>query len=203
MTCCNNPNIIFKNNRYMCANCGISEQIQCPNKPKIIPCCDNPEVYYELSINGCVCANCGMIDEEETDNTPNYNQPNGYKVKHHISEVLKQIQCDEPNKPNIDKIKSQLNGDYTLANIYKNCNHKHDIYIYCTLNNIEPPLLTYDQDENIRRSIMNLSWHIKRLPNYRHIIYNICEKYGYNNLKPYLYIKNKNKKLDKKMNAYI
>ena len=187
-----------------------------------MPCCDNPELYCDID-DYVICQNCYAVDMEasqtrieeqvynETGYLCNYSDRKyysvrymGYKVKHHISEMLKRIECDEPNKPtNLDHIKTTLKGDYTLANIWKVCNRKHMIYIFCKLNGLQPPLIPTDIKERIQQSIIRMSYNYKKLPNYIYIIMRICEKYDHQDLKRYLYVKSKKKKLDEWVDKYI
>ena len=93
-------------------------------------CCNMMDLE-EIDIDVIACKNCKAINEEEAqkeierrmiEENPykcagNYQ---GYKVTHHVSEVFKRLECQEPNQlTDMEVIKDSLNGDYTLANIWK------------------------------------------------------------------------------------
>jgi hypothetical protein len=96
----------------------------------------------------------------------------------------------------MDDIKAKLNGDYSIKNIYKNCNHKHLIYIYCVLNDLPFVVFPIDFKSQVTNAILNIaSVCKKRMPSYIHVIKCVCGKYNYNDVLPYLYMKTHNKQI--------
>ena len=76
---------------------------------------------------------------------------------------MSMLECQEPNQPTDMKvIKDLLNGDYTLANIWKSCDHKHLTYIFCKLNNLNPPWLPAELKSQIKHTIINMSRDCKK-----------------------------------------
>jgi hypothetical protein len=72
----------------------------------------------------------------------------------------------------MDDIKTKLNGGYSIENIYKNCNHKHLIYIHCVLNNLPSVSFPMDFKYQVTKAILNIASvrKKKRMPSYMHII---------------------------------
>ena len=177
-------------------------------------CCDKMELE-EIAVDIIACKNCKALNEEEApegsgiwmmeENPYKYvGNYQGYKVIHHMSEVFKRLECREPNPPTDMKvITDSLNGDYTLANIWKTCDHKHLNYIFCKLNNRDPPWLQAELKSRIKHTIFNMSRDCKKLPNYTYIIKCICEEYKYDDIIPYLYVRSRKVKLDALINKYI
>jgi hypothetical protein len=182
-------------------------------------CCEDQELIYHFEV-GYICENCKAIDFEETQNyideqTYNYyykprltKQRIGYHPKYHVNEVLKQIECVEPNKPtNLDEIRNKLNGDYTLRNIFKVCKkeRKHIIYLYVTLNNLQAPFISYFLEDQILCTITRMYQNREKLPRYFHIIDRIFQKYGFDELRKFLYFKpsKQSEKRNKFIDQYI
>jgi len=179
-------------------------------------CCDDPDPRCDIVPGQYICKNCYAIDEEETlrqseyncqDEILNHYKHQGFKVyktsyKHldHLNEVLHRIQGIEKNRPtNIDDIKAKLNGDYSIKNIYKNCNHKHLIYIYCVLNNLPSVLFPVHFKSQVTNAILNIAsvckQNKKRMPSYIRIIKCVCKKNNWNDVLPYLYMKTCNEQI--------
>jgi len=175
-------------------------------------CCDDPDPRWDIVPGEYICKNCCAINEEEAIKQSEYNHQDErlnyykhqrfkvympYKPLYHLNEVLHRIQGIEKNKPtSFDDIKTKLNGDYSIENIYKNCNHKHLIYIYCVLNNLSSVLFPIDFKYRVTNAILNMaSVREKRMPSYIHIIKCVCEKYNYNDVLPYLYMRTCNEQI--------
>jgi hypothetical protein len=173
-------------------------------------CCKDPDIRCDIVPGQYICKNCCAIDEAETiignENeceALNYYKYQGFKMyipyKHvyHLNEVLHRIQGVEKNRPtSFDNIKTKLNGDYSIENIYKNCNHKHLIYIYCVLNDLPFLIFPMGFKYEVTHAILNIaSVCKKRMPSYIHIIKCVCEKNNWNDVLPYLYMKTCNKQI--------
>ena len=152
-----------------------------------------------------------IFDEEEgtymrvDDEREGFKRPT-YKTKYHVNEVLKRICCTELNKPKIDHEK--LKPGMTRHEIYKLLNYqerKSLIYIWCTLNNIKPLCIEFEQYNKIRSVLVHLTVKLgdmKKLPDYRLIIDSLCLKFGYEYVRPYLHFKENKKHRDKINNIY-
>jgi hypothetical protein len=104
----------------------------------------------------------------------------------------------------MDDIKTKLNGDYSIENIYKNCNHKHLIYIYCVLNNLSSVVFPIDFKYRVTNAMLNIaSVRKKRMPSYIHIIKCVCEKYNWSGVLPYLYMETCNNQITDFINKNI
>ena len=176
-------------------------------------CCDDPDPRCDIVPGQYICKNCCAIDEVGAIKQSEYNCQDGilshykrqgfkvyktsYKHLNHLNEVLHRIQGIEKKRPtNMDDIKTKLNGDYSIENIYKNCNHKHLIYICCTLNNIPSVVFPANFKYEVKKAILNIaSVCKKRMPSYIHIIKCVCEKNNWNGVLPYLYMRTCNKQI--------
>ena len=174
-------------------------------------CCDNPNQLYDTDTENLICRNCYKICEDYNDIYPppctEHYSPK-YKRRHHLTEVLKRIECDEPNKPDIETIKPLLNGDYSLSNIYKKLpkHKKHITYIYCELNRLDPPIITPIQKDIILSVFSNLIslYPRDKLPKYIYIIAAVCKKLDATEILPFLYIHKRNPEYDKMLsNLFI
>ena len=126
-----------------------------------------------------------------------------YNRKYHLGEIYNRILCQEQNKPSkeeIEKVRSTLNNNLSLDNIYKNTSYnqrKHLIFIYLTLNNLELPKYTVEIN-NMKEVVL---FHLikffritgKRGIEYRLIIDVICKHFRYEIISSLLYYKNNHK----------
>ena len=136
-------------------------------------------------------------------------------IKYHINEIIKRITCTEKNKPEIDKEKMETGYD-EKSQLYKVLTYqqrKSLIYIWCTVND-EKMLLLKSEDYKLIKNLLlkicitmhdqsdkevfqdrkrELKNRLKKLPDYRLMIDCICDKYGLNYVKPYLYFRNNKK----------
>ena len=177
-------------------------------------CCCNPDPRWDIVPGEYICKNCYAVNEEEAIKQSEYDHQDAilgyynrqgfkvyntsYKPLYHLNEVLHRIQCIEENRPtNMDDIKTKLNGDYSIENIYRNCNHKHLIYICCILNNIPFVVFPTYFKSRVTNAILNIAsvCKKKRMPSYIHIIKCVCEKYNWNGVLPYLYMKTRNEQI--------
>ena len=156
-----------------------------------------------------------------------------YKPFYHLNEVLKRITCTEHNLPtNFDEVCSRLSNASDISNVSDGSNksgwNKEDIYkvlsyqerksliyYWCKMNQI--PFLQIDhQHYTFIKSIINQlitefyinNEGLKKLPNYRLMMYCLCVKVEFEYILPYLYFRrNKknedlvNKTLDKILNT--
>jgi hypothetical protein len=144
--------------------------------------CDDPDPQCDIVPGQYICKNCYAIDEDKTirgyeyecdykDEILKYYKRQRFKAyvpyKHlwHLNEVFNRLQCTEQNQPtnfddynnnDDDDIKKKLNGDYSLENVYKKCNRKHMIYIYCMLNNLPPAIIPNNLKYLVKKAIRNI-----------------------------------------------
>ena len=163
-------------------------------------CCDKPDIQNEIYKNGdwWICQNCCQLQDDPQDYIQcRYSPP--YQIRHHVTEVLKRLEGDEPNKPSINK--EIFQGDYSLENIWRKGNRKHITYIYSQLNELHLPIITREEKETILRIMHRISkkCYGKKLPPYNYIIAKISEKLEYTHIRPFIYIPRENSKHDKIM----
>lgn len=134
----------------------------------------------------------------------NYTFRSSYKRKYHFGEIFNRVLCQEKNKPSqseINSIKELLNNDFSMDSIYRKSTYnqrKHLVYIWHILNGKKLPVMT-DEICSIRDTIICglnkfYSSVLKtKAIKYRLVIDVLCEHFGFEKLRPYLYFKNNEK----------
>jgi hypothetical protein len=164
-----------------------------------------------------ICNQCGDTDIIllETDK-PNYKEAVietkvcAYKRSNHLSEILNQLQAKESTEIDED-IYSMIKEELKIQRItnYKLLDHKimkkilkklklnkyyeHIHHIINNLNNLPPPSMTREQEENIKKTFKEIQKPFqiyrpkkrKNFLNYNYILHKICELYEYDDFLPY------------------
>jgi uncharacterized Zn finger protein (UPF0148 family) len=164
-----------------------------------------------------ICNQCGDTDTIllETDK-PNYKEAVietkvcAYKRSNHLSEILNQLQAKESTEIDED-IYSMIKEELKIQRIanYKLLDHKimkkilkklklnkyyeHIHHIINNLNNLPPPSMTREQEENIKKTFKDIQKPFqiyrpkkrKNFLNYNYILHKICELYEYDDFLPY------------------
>ena len=175
------------------------------------------EKTIHLSDGLVICNQCGDTDTIllETDK-PNYKEAVietkvcAYKRSNHLSEILNQLQAKESTEIDED-IYSIIKEELKIQRItnYKLLDHKimkkilkklklnkyyeHIHHIINNLNNLPPPSMTREQEENIKKTFKDIQKPFqiyrpkkrKNFLNYNYILHKICELYEYDDFLPY------------------
>ena len=175
------------------------------------------EKTIHLSDGLVICNQCGDTDTIllETDK-PNYKEAVietkvcAYKRSNHLSEILNQLQAKESTEIDED-IYSMIKEELKIQRIanYKLLDHKimkkilkklklnkyyeHIHHIINNLNNLPPPSMTREQEENIKKTFKDIQKPFqiyrpkkrKNFLNYNYILHKICELYEYDDFLPY------------------
>lgn len=175
------------------------------------------EKTVHLSDGLVICNQCGDTDTIllETDK-PNYKEAVietkvcAYKRSNHLSEILNQLQAKESTEIDED-IYSMIKEELKIQRIanYKLLDHKimkkilkklklnkyyeHIHHIINNLNNLPPPSMTREQEENIKKTFKDIQKPFqiyrpkkrKNFLNYNYILHKICELYEYDDFLPY------------------
>ena len=175
------------------------------------------EKTIHLSDGLVICNQCGDTDIIllETDK-PNYKEAVietkvcAYKRSNHLSEILNQLQAKESTEID-EEIYSMIKEELKIQRItnYKLLDHKimkkilkklklnkyyeHIHHIINNLNNLPPPSMTREQEENIKKTFKDIQKPFqiyrpkkrKNFLNYNYILHKICELYEYDDFLPY------------------
>lgn len=183
------------------------------NKGYVIKMCSKCKIEKTLNIS-CgylICTSCGSSEPIliETDK-PTYRDSNidlktcAYKRTNHLSEILNQLQAKESTEiPQeiYEQIKNELNKqrifDYKLLDhklvkkilkkLKLNKYYEHTHHIINNLNGTQPPTMTREQEENIKRIFKEIQKPFAlykpkertNFLNYNYIIHKICELLEY------------------------
>ena len=175
------------------------------------------EKTVHLSDGLVICNQCGDTDTIllETDK-PNFKESVvetkvcAYKRSNHLSEILNQLQAKESTEIDED-IYNMIKEELKIQRItnYKTLDHKimkkilkklklnkyyeHIHHIINNLNNLPPPSMTREQEENIKKTFKDIQKPFqiyrpkkrKNFLNYNYILHKICELYEYDDFLPY------------------
>jgi hypothetical protein len=133
-----------------------------------------------------------------------------YKRQNHLSEILNQFQAKESTEIDED-IYKRIKNELTIQRIYDyktldyklmkkilkklklNKYYEHIHHIINNLNNMPPPTMTREQEENIKKMFKEIQKPFslyrpkkrKNFLNYNYIIHKICELYEYDEFLPF------------------
>ena len=185
----------------------------------IVKNCPKCKVEKTVHLNDglVICNQCGDTDIIllETDK-PNYKEAVietkvcAYKRSNHLSEILNQLQAKESTEIDEDiykmikeELKIQRITNYKLLDhkimkkilkkLKLNKYYEHIHHIINNLNNLPPPSMTREQEENIKKTFKDIQKPFqiyrpkkrKNFLNYNYILHKICELYEYDDFLPY------------------